>query len=120
VDKRIIKKLKKFGDITTGKVISGCTAGFNMAHIHADGRVGICTFLPNIILGDIFKEPFSQIWENRIKIPEVARLVKREFNGYCKTCPDKFICGGCRARALALDHDLFGSDPYCWKHTETQ
>lgn len=115
-DKEIVESLKKYGDITSGKVLSGCTAGLNIAHIHSDGRVGVCTFLSNLIIGNVFEKPLSQIWEERTKMPEIKRLINREYNGACKNCSDRFICGGCRARALILNNDLFGHDPYCWKH----
>lgn len=116
VDRNIVKKLKKFGDIYSGEVITGCTAGINMIHIHTDGEIGICTFLPNIILGNFFKDSLIDIWNNRHNVPEVKRLTRREYDGRCRTCGDRFICGGCRARALQLKNNLFDHDPYCWKY----
>lgn len=115
-DKQVMEKLKKYGDVTSGKVLSGCTVGLNMIHVHADGQVGVCTFLPNLIIGNIFEKPLSQIWEERTKMPEIKCLMNRELNGSCKNCSDRFICGGCRARALTLTGDLLGHDPYCWKY----
>lgn len=116
VDQESVDKLKKYGDIYSGKVITGCTAGINMIHIHADGDIGICTFLPSIILGNVFENSLIDIWNNRYSIPEVKRLIQREYDGRCKTCSDRFICGGCRARALELKNNLFDHDPYCWKY----
>jgi AdoMet-dependent heme synthase len=114
-DASIVDKLKTYGDIYSGCVLSGCTAGLNMVHIHSNGDVGICTFLPNVILGNIFESSLQEIWDGRLNILEVKRLVKRDYKGKCKSCPDKFICGGCRARALCIENDLFEHDPYCWR-----
>lgn len=116
VDQDLVGKLKNYGDIYSGKIVTGCTAGINMIHIHADGDIGICTFLPNIIIGNVFRNSLFDIWNNRNNNPEVKRLIQREYDGICKTCRDRFICGGCRARALELSHNLFGHDPYCWKY----
>jgi AdoMet-dependent heme synthase len=115
VDKELVEKMKKHGDIYSGKIISGCTAGINMIHIHSNGNIGICTFL-NIILGNIFNNSLVKIWNNRDKIKGVDFLIKRQCEGQCKICADRFICGGCRARALYIKNNLLGHDPYCWKY----
>ena len=116
IDKGIMDGLKQYGDITSGKVLSGCTVGLNMAHINKDGRVGVCTFIPDVIIGNIFEKPLSEIWLNRGNHPDIKKLMNREYKGNCKKCADRFICGGCRARALVLKNDLFEEDPYCWKY----
>ena len=114
-DNSIVDKLKTYGDIYSGCVLSGCTAGLNMVHIHSNGDVGICTFLPDIILGNILEKPLQEIWDKRFDILEVKKLTERDYEGKCKTCADKFICGGCRARSLCIKNNLFEHDPYCWK-----
>ena len=118
IDKQVVKKLKQYGDIYSGKIISGCTAGINMIHIHVNGDVGICTFLPDIILGNIFNNSLMDIWDNRESIEVVKKLIHREYVGLCGRCKDRFICGGCRARALQINGNLLGHDPYCWKYLE--
>lgn len=115
-DPDIRKKLSKYGDTHSGNIISGCTVGINMVHIHSNGDVGLCTFLQNVIIGNITKRDLSLIWRERQDFPEVRRLVSREYDSDCKVCPDRFICGGCRARALLIKNNLFGHDPYCWKY----
>jgi len=107
--------MKNYGDIYSGNIISGCTAGINMIHIHSNGDVGICTFLNNK-LGNIFNNSLKDIWNNRNKISDINRLINKDYEGKCKTCPDKFICGGCRARAFHIKKNLFEHDPYCWKY----
>jgi radical SAM protein with 4Fe4S-binding SPASM domain len=117
VDKELVKEMQKHGNIYSGNIISGCTAGINMIHIHSNGDIGICTFL-NTILGNIFKKSLVNIWNNRNKIPEINQLINRKYEGKCKTCSDRFICGGCRARALLIKNNLFEHDPYCWKYSK--
>jgi radical SAM protein with 4Fe4S-binding SPASM domain len=115
-DETIMNKLKEFGDVYSGKIISGCTAGQNMMHIRCDGKIGICTFLQSIVLGDFYNNSLIDIWNNRLAIPEVKDLVNRKYSGFCGSCRDRFICGGCRARALLINNNLLGTDPYCWKY----
>jgi len=115
-DNMIVKKLKIFGDIYDGKIISGCTAGLNMIHIRSNGEVGVCTFLPDITLGNFYEKKLTEIWKNRFNNPQIKRLASRNYEGTCKNCMDRFICGGCRARALSINGDLFAQDPYCWKY----
>lgn len=115
VDKNLMEKLKTYGNIYSGKILTGCTAGLNMIHIHSNGDVGVCTFL-NLIIGNVFEKSLLQIWRERFSVPEIKRLINREYEGFCKNCSDRFICGGCRARALCFNNNIFGQDPYCWKY----
>ena len=115
-DNTIVEKLKTFGDIYDGKIISGCTAGLNMIHIRSNGEIGVCTFLSDITLGNFYEKKLTEIWKNRFNNPQIKRLASRNYEGTCKNCRDRFICGGCRARALSIKGDLFAQDPYCWKY----
>jgi len=112
VDEDLLAEIKNYG--TDNKVRSGCTAGLNMIHIRVDGEIGVCTFLP-ITLGNFYQQSLKEIWENKNSIKEIKQLCNRELTGKCRSCEDKFICAGCRARALEINHNLLGSDPYCFK-----
>ena len=117
VDSRIKENLNKVGDIQSGKIISGCTVGVNMVHIRTNGDIGQCTFLPNITLGNCLKTPLEQIWDERFQSNNnLCNIALRNFTGKCGKCTDKYICGGCRARAYKLNNDLLSEDPYCWKN----
>ena len=109
----LIKIYKKYGDIFSGNILSGCSACLNMLNIRPDGSVGICSFIPYTI-GNIKTQSLAEIWRNRLKYNFCRKLYNRELHGKCSRCPFKYICGGCRARALAITGDLFGEDPYCW------
>lgn len=106
-------KLSKYGDITNGNVISGCTAGFNMIHIRQNGDIGICTFLPDITLGNILTGSLEKIWAEREKNITLKAIINRKFKGKCGKCINRYICGGCRARALIINKNILESDPYC-------
>ncbi len=120
VDKDVRESLKNYGDISSGKVISGCTASINMMHVHSDGEVGVCTFLPQVVIGDFFKKSLSDIWEERVNCEDIKSMMQRKLKGFCGSCPDRFICGGCRARAMVLCSDILQHDPYCWRYCKTK
>jgi len=113
VNPELLKLYKKYGDITSGNIISGCSIGLNMLDIRPNGDVGVCTFIPQVI-GNVKSESLIEIWKNRTKHDFVKKIVNRELNGKCSKCPFRYVCGGCRARALSITNDLFGEDPYCW------
>ena len=116
VDNKIKESLNKVGNIQSGKIISGCTVGINMIHIRTNGDIGQCTFLPNITLGNCLQTPLEQIWKERFQSENLCNIAQRNFLGKCGNCIDKYICGGCRARAYKLNNDLLSEDPYCWKN----
>lgn len=116
VDFKLMNQLKeKYGPLDSSKFCGGCVAGFNSLNVKSNGDVQICTFLP-IIIGNIRKNRLIDIWENRHFTDYCQNFIDRDIGGNCKTCEDRFICGGCRARALAVNKNILGEDPYCWKN----
>ena len=67
-------------------------------------------FLP-VFGGNIRRQPLSWIYE-RGQIFSALRDDSR-LTGKCSRCPFRCVCGGSRARALAMTGDLFASDPLC-------
>jgi radical SAM protein with 4Fe4S-binding SPASM domain len=64
-----------------------------------------------IKLGNIRERSFLGIWHNS---PVLKELRDRSLlKGHCAECENKFICGGCRARAWAYFKDLCAPDPGC-------
>lgn len=112
------EKISKYGNPENGEVLTGCTVGLNMIHIRKNGDVGVCTFLPNITLGNIINESLKDIWGNRSKNKVLKKIMNREFLGKCKNCSNKYICGGCRARAMVLGGSILGPDPYCLQQSQ--
>jgi len=102
-------KAKELGVIAD--IISGCGAGRAYCSIQPDGKVTPCVYMPDLVVGDLRKQPFKQIWEES---PVMVSLRDRNgLWGSCSTCQHNAICGGCRARAYAYFNDLKAPDPGC-------
>ncbi len=90
--------------------VGGCGAGRIYAAIEPDGRVTPCVFMP-VAVGSVRVKSFREIWE---EAPLFQMLRDRDkLKGFCGKCPYRYICGGCRARALAYTGDPLGPDPGC-------
>lgn len=111
----LIKNIKNKYKNFNGKIMSGCTAGMNMINILPNGDVGICTCLPGITIGNLDNSKLKDIWDNRLNSNICRRIFERYYDGKCGICKERFLCGGCRARAKALRNNIFGPDPYCIK-----
>ncbi|MCD6445188.1 radical SAM protein [Candidatus Bathyarchaeota archaeon] len=100
----------KKGVENVANFLGGCGAGRLYCAVEPNGDVKPCVFFPtnkDTVLGNILKDDFEEIWDNH---PLLWKLRTREnletyvVNGEevgCGNCPDKYICGGCRARAYA-------------------
>ena len=89
----------------------GCTVGISDCTIQPNGLVTPCLFMPNLIVGNIKKNSFTDIWKNS---PLFKKLRNRDnLEGYCGSCDNKYACGGCRARAYAATGNIFAEDPLC-------
>ncbi len=90
--------------------LGGCGCGRLYSCLEPNGDIKPCVFFPTskqTVLGNILSDDFEQIWD---KHPLMWKLRAREkledctLDGKsygCGTCPDKYICGGCRARAYS-------------------
>jgi radical SAM protein with 4Fe4S-binding SPASM domain len=93
--------------------IGGCGAGRLYCGIEPTGTIQPCVFMP-VQLGNIRNQSFLDIWHNS---PELKQLRDREnLTGSCGNCKNKYICGGCRARAWAYYGDLNAPDPGCTRN----
>ncbi|MEM2367442.1 MAG: radical SAM protein [Candidatus Bathyarchaeia archaeon] len=100
----------KKGVENVANFLGGCGAGRLYCAIEPNGDIKPCVFFPtnkNTVLGNILKNNFEEIWDSD---PLLWQLRTREnletytINGKkigCGSCPDKYICGGCRARAYS-------------------
>ncbi len=90
------------------KYAGGCGAGRVYASVQPNGLVGPCVFMPQVVIGNIREERFIDIWKNS----DLGKKLSDREN-YHRSCPKyQYVCGGCRARALAYG-DILGPDPGC-------
>jgi radical SAM protein with 4Fe4S-binding SPASM domain len=96
--------------------IGGCGAGRLYCAIQPNGDVTPCVFMPGLVVGNIRERAFLEIWHES---DAMNRMRRRELlSGNCGQCPYKFVCGGCRARALAYFGDFMAPDPGCIRNEE--
>jgi AdoMet-dependent heme synthase len=86
-----------------------CPCGVQYCRVTPDGKLTACPYLP-VPAGDLRTRSFSDVWANADLFRDLRRGT---LGGKCGTCEYRQICGGCRARAHALEGDYLGADPSC-------
>ena len=86
----------------------GCGAGRVYAALQPDGKVSPCVFMPTVVIGNIRENRLIDIWRNSELCKQLSD--RENYSFYCRDY--QYICGGCRARALAYG-DILGADPGC-------
>jgi radical SAM protein with 4Fe4S-binding SPASM domain len=86
-----------------------CPCGTQYCRITPDGKLTPCPYLPEVA-GDLRTQSFGEIWRSA---PLFRRLREGRLEGKCGRCEYQKLCGGCRARAFALEGDVLASDPSC-------
>ncbi len=86
-----------------------CPCGTQYCRITPDGKLTPCPYLPEIA-GDLRSQSFGEIWRGS---PLFRRLREGTLGGKCGRCEYQKLCGGCRARAFALEGDVMAADPSC-------
>ncbi len=87
----------------------GCLAGIHYCRVTPEGEVTPCPYMPEAD-GSIREQPFWDIWDSG---PTLRTLRQPTLNGSCGECEYSKLCGGCRARPLALGGGLMDADPWC-------
>jgi radical SAM protein with 4Fe4S-binding SPASM domain len=104
------------------------SSGRGIANIDTQGNVHPDQFWQDILLGNVKRQPFSQIWEGQNEtsaetlrdIRSIGTLSQTERQsrmvGPCASCRWFSVCGGgFRTRAAYGEHGgLWGSDPGCY------
>jgi AdoMet-dependent heme synthase len=86
-----------------------CPCGTQYCRITPDGKLTPCPYLPEVA-GDLRAQSFSELWRSA---PLFRRLREGPLGGKCGRCEYRAVCGGCRARAFALEGDVLAADPSC-------
>ena len=86
-----------------------CPCGTQYCRITPDGKLTPCPYLPEVA-GDLRTQSFGEIWRSA---PLFQTLREGTLGGKCGRCEYQKLCGGCRARAFALEGDVLAADPSC-------
>jgi radical SAM protein with 4Fe4S-binding SPASM domain len=86
-----------------------CPCGTQYCRITPDGKLTPCPYLPEVA-GDLGTHSFGEIWRSSALF---RQLREGQLGGKCGRCEYQKLCGGCRARAFALDGDVLAADPSC-------
>ncbi len=86
-----------------------CPCGVQYCRITPDGKLTPCPYLPEVA-GDLRERSFGEIWRTA---PLFQQLRTGPLGGKCGRCEYRRLCGGCRARAFALEGDVLAADPSC-------
>ena len=90
--------------------IGGCGAGRFYCAISPEGNLQPCVFMP-LVVGNLKSKRLEDLWLNSVVFNDLRN--RKKLKGSCSKCEYKFVCGGCRARALSYYDDYLMSDPGC-------
>ena len=88
----------------------GCLAGQLICLIDVDGNVLPCSYFP-LPAGNVRTQSFKEIWENSELFKNLRDF--KSYKGKCGSCEFVNVCGGCRARAYAINGDYLTEEPFC-------
>ena len=86
-----------------------CPCGTQYCRITPDGHLTPCPYIPTAA-GDLRTHSFDEVWR---EAPLFRALRGDSLGGRCGKCEYRAVCGGCRARALAVHDDVLAEDPSC-------
>lgn len=87
----------------------GCLAGIHYCRITPEGAVTACPYIPDEE-GSLREQGFWDIWDESATFKQ---LRDPTLEGKCGECEFQKLCGGCRARPLAMGGTLMDTDPWC-------
>ncbi|MDO4550426.1 MAG: TIGR04053 family radical SAM/SPASM domain-containing protein [Planctomycetia bacterium] len=88
----------------------GITDGRGIMFVGHNGIIFPAGFLPV----ECGRFPENSVVETYQKHPVFQALQNPDnYKGICGKCPDRFLCGGSRARAYAVTGDYLGAEPDC-------
>lgn len=105
----------------SGYEAGGCPAGVHYARVTPQGELTACPYIPDSE-GSLRTTPLWTLWQGS---PRLQALRAPQLQGKCGRCEYRRLCGGCRARPLALARAaspetlppdeplLMASDPWC-------
>jgi len=108
--------IKEGGATVPLESIQGCGAGRQFVCIQPNGDVCPCMFISSWVEGNIREEPFQDIWE---RFGTIQCFTDREsLEDNCGSCQFRYLCGGCRARAINYIGNPLAADIGCIKNKD--
>ena len=109
--KRIAHQLNPDAPITgiSGQEGDGCIAATHYCRVTPTGEVTACPYI-DASVGNIRQQSLLEIWD---QAPQFQLLRHPTLAGKCGTCEYRRLCGGCRARPVAMGGDILDADPWC-------
>lgn len=96
------------------RVVKKGDSGPKVVNVDHRGDVHPSMFLSHITMGNIRSQPLPEVLEESEVWQKLANAGEH-VEGRCGTCPYRNVCGGnSRARASAVEGDLWASDPRCY------
>jgi radical SAM protein with 4Fe4S-binding SPASM domain len=89
----------------------GIRDGNGVIFVSHRGEVYPAGFLPYPLLGNVRDQSLVDIYRNSSELRELRDPAN--YGGRCGRCDFKWVCGGSRARAYAMNGDALGDDPLC-------
>ncbi len=86
-----------------------CPCGTQYCRVTPDGKLTPCPYMP-AVAGDLRTQSFAEVWNDSALFRE---LREGGLGGRCGRCSYRLTCGGCRARAFAVEGDPLDEDPGC-------
>jgi len=87
----------------------GCLAGIHYCRVTPEGGITACPYITDEE-GSIRERPFWEIWDQSATFQSLRNPT---LGGKCGECEFQKLCGGCRARPLAMGGGLMDADPWC-------
>ena len=109
--KRIAHQLEPHSALNriSGMDGDGCIAGVHYARVNDTGGITACPYIEAEV-GNLRQGTFISTWRDG---KDFQRLREPTLTGKCGGCEYQKLCGGCRARPVAIGNDLMDSDPSC-------
>jgi radical SAM protein with 4Fe4S-binding SPASM domain len=98
------------------EAIQGCGAGRQFCCIQPNGDIVPCMFIPSWVEGNIREEAFQAIWERFGEYP--CFMDRDALEEDCGSCQFRYLCGGCRARAINYLKNPMAADSGCIKNRD--
>lgn len=106
---------EEMGEKVFSEICAGCLAGDETLYIKPNGDIGVCAYIPKIV-GNV-RRAFLIELINKTSLFQKLNNYRGKLKGKCRKCKFKYLCGGCRAVALAINKDLYAEDPRCLVHS---